>query len=284
MKNSQLNKKIAITFILLLIVSLSHFSWLDNLAKEYTDEGIKRTLVTYAVSRSLNGVISVAQGTEVAISPAGVGFTFTPGQILDPANDLIERFSWVVMMSGTSLGIQRIFISITSSSIIVWLLSFLCIFYAVILWSNKNKVSKNWRTYFKKSLVLIAFMRFSVPMIAVINEALFISFLQPQYEISQSQLEMVSTDIEVINELSKNEFKQNKNTGLMDKVEEWFDKTEQKLDFQTQINSLKQAAADVSEQIINMIVVFVVQTIIFPLLFLWLLLKSAKWVMRSALF
>lgn len=284
MKNNQLNKKIAITIILLLVALLSHFSWLDNLAEEYTDQGIKRTLVTYAVSRSLNGVISVAQGTEVAISPAGVGFTFAPGQILDPVNDLIERFSWVVMMSGTSLGIQRIFITITSSSLIVWLLSFLCVFYVTILWLNKDKSSKTWQVHFKKLLILILFIRFSVPMIAVINEALYASFLQPQYEVAQSQLKTVSSNIEMINESSKKELQQNKDTGLMAKVEEWLDKTEQKLNLHTKINSLKQAADDISEQVINMIVIFVVQTIIFPLLFLWLLLKSVKWIMRSALF
>ena len=78
--------------------------WLDNSGRTYTEDGIKRALATYAIARGLNGVISVAQGTEVAVEPVGVGVTFTPGQILDPINDLIERFSWIVLASSVSLG------------------------------------------------------------------------------------------------------------------------------------------------------------------------------------
>lgn len=34
---------------------------------------LKRALVTFALTRTLNGVISVAQGTQLAFQPAGVG-------------------------------------------------------------------------------------------------------------------------------------------------------------------------------------------------------------------
>jgi len=280
MLKNQLTRKIIISLIILLSILLSHLNWLDNIAEEYTEQGIKRTLVTYAVSRSLNGVISVAQGTEVALSPAGVGLTFTPGQILDPVNDLIERFSWVVMVSGASLGIQRLFLEITSSLTIVWLLSLFCLIYLVMLWVNKFKLDARWQLWLKKSLVLIVFIRFSVPMIAVINEALYVAFLQPKYEVAQIQLETASSNIELINEASKQEVQQSKDEGLLNTVEQWLDQTKKNLDVESQMDSLKQAAADVSEQVINMIVVFVVQTIIFPLLFLWLLISSAKGIMH----
>lgn len=276
--NKQLSVKIILSVIILLTVSISHSSWFDTLAKEYTELGIKRTLITYAVSRSLNGVISVAQGTEVALSPAGVGLTFAPGQILDPVNDLIERFSWVVMVSGSSLGIQRLFLEITSSVAIVWILSVLSIIYLILLWMTlqNGKDETNYRKGVLKLLVLFVFIRFSVPLIALINEGVFVSYLQPQYEGAQQKLENASTQIKLINDTSRKAVKQNKDDGLFGKVEQWLDETRQSLDVETQMNSLKQAAADVSQQVINMIVVFVVQTIIFPLLFLWLFLKSAK--------
>ena len=86
----------------LLLVSLIGLSWtglLDREANASTAATLKRALATYAVARGLNGVISVAQGTEIAIAPVGVGLTFTAGQILDPLNDLVERFSWLVRVS-----------------------------------------------------------------------------------------------------------------------------------------------------------------------------------------
>jgi len=276
--NKQLNIKIISSVIILLAVLLSHSSWFDDLAKEYTEQGIKRTLITYAVSRSLNGVISVAQGTEVALSPAGVGLTFAPGQILDPVNDLIERFSWVVMVSGSSLGIQRLFLQITSSSAVIWLLSVLSIIYLILLWMTVHSETDepNYRKWLLKLVVIIAFIRFSVPLMALISEGVYVSYLQPQYEEAQQQLENASTQIKLINDSSRKAVKQNKDDGLFGKVEQWLDETRQSLDVESQMNSLKQAAADVSQQVINMIVVFVVQTIIFPLLFLWVFLKAAK--------
>ena len=45
---------------------------------------------------------------------AGVGVIFTLGQILDPINDLIERFSSVMLVAASSLGLQILLLNITS--------------------------------------------------------------------------------------------------------------------------------------------------------------------------
>jgi hypothetical protein len=60
---------------------------------------LRITLTVYAIARGLNAVISAAQGTELSIEPMGVGLTLTPGEILDPLNDLIEQFSSVLLPS-----------------------------------------------------------------------------------------------------------------------------------------------------------------------------------------
>ena len=138
-----------------------------------------------------------------------------------------------------------------------------------------------WQSRLTKTVIIIVFIRFSVPIVAVINEALYVGFLQSQYESSQTQLENTSSNIEIINQESKEKVKQSTQDGVFNKVEQWFDQTKKSLDVKTQMSSLKQAAADVSEQVINMIVVFVVQTIIFPLLFLWLLIRASKGILKS---
>ena len=40
--------------------------------------------------------------------PAGVGVTLSIGELLDPFNDMVERFSWVMLLTSVSLGIQKI--------------------------------------------------------------------------------------------------------------------------------------------------------------------------------
>ena len=99
---------LSLFFILAIVFNLNQA--LDNSSQHYVDKAFNRAIISFGIAKTLNGVISVAQGTEVAIQPAGVGINLTPGQILDPVNDLIERFSWIMLASTTSLGIQKVFL------------------------------------------------------------------------------------------------------------------------------------------------------------------------------
>ena len=112
--------RIVLSLALLLLGGLSASGLPDQAGDRYLRDGFRRALVTFAVARGLNGVISVAQETEVALEPAGVGVTLLPGQILDPVNDLIERFSWVMLASTTSLGLQQLFASMTAWPVFAW--------------------------------------------------------------------------------------------------------------------------------------------------------------------
>ena len=89
--------------ILLTICSVLLFLPLEsNIGQELTTM-LKVTLSVYAVLRGLNAVISTAQGTELSIEPMGVGLTLTPGEILDPLNDLIEQVSTVLLFASASI-------------------------------------------------------------------------------------------------------------------------------------------------------------------------------------
>ena len=79
---------------------------IDDTSRRYASEAFTRALVTFAVARTLDGVISVAQGTEVAIEPGGVGVNVSAGHVLDPITDLGERFSAVILVAITSLWLQ----------------------------------------------------------------------------------------------------------------------------------------------------------------------------------
>ncbi len=85
---------------------------IDDAALHEVDAGWKRALATFAVARALNAVISVAQGTELAVQPAGLGVTLAPGQALDPINDLIEQFSTLMLLASVAFGAQRVLIGI----------------------------------------------------------------------------------------------------------------------------------------------------------------------------
>ena len=262
--------KSIISVLALMLILLVQLGPLDQLAKDYTEQGLKRVLVTYALARGLNGVISVAQGTEIAVQPVGVGVTFTPGQILDPVNDLIEQFSSVVLVSGASLGIQRMLIQMTSWHWFSLLCSLMLVVSLIMLWSNKTDVPFKMSMAYKIAAALLV-VRFVIPLIAVINENIYTIFLQPQYNESSQLLDKTADAVVQLNrdvsEINTDE------ATFSDKLEDIYNSASAMVDIQSQLTSLKKTVDEVSQYVLNMIVVFVLQTLIFPIVFLFLAYK-----------
>ena len=92
------------TAAMLVALGLLGSVWVSytHVGDDRLEQAFSRALIGYAIARGLNGAISVAQGTEVAVQPAGIGLNFAPGEILDPINDLVERFSWIMMLAASS--------------------------------------------------------------------------------------------------------------------------------------------------------------------------------------
>jgi hypothetical protein len=212
-------------------------------------------------------VISVAQGTEVAVQPAGVGINFAPGQILDPVNDMVERFSWVMLASTTSLGLQKLLLQIFASPHFTLLLAVVMAAALALLWYSRagwEAVSR----FFYRAMLLLLVLRFAVPVVALGNELLFTTFLQQQYENSTQSIEHAREEIGRINHGSAVS-PPPADHSLLGRAREWYQSTLESIDIGATLEQYQQAAASVSEHLIQLIVIFVLQTVLLPLLFLW---------------
>ena len=87
----------------LLVLGLAWLGPVDRLADEQSDAGLKRALATFAAARVLNGVISVAQGTEVAVDiefkPVGVKMNIIP-MIAGTDSVLLQIYADVSAVTG----------------------------------------------------------------------------------------------------------------------------------------------------------------------------------------
>ena len=263
-----------ILFVAIAVVAIG--GWLDTKGSDYTEDTFNRALVAFGIAKGLNGVISVAQGTEVALQPAGIGVNFTPGEILDPINDLIEQFSWIMLASTASLGVQRILLNI---SVWPWFSGFvvlLLIMVAVTYW-YKPLQQASWRPLLYKTMLVFVFLRFSVPLIAIGSELVYSKFLAEQYAESSQQLEKTTERITLVNQVEEQQASKLKNKSILDSVKQIYSSTAAAMDIDARIEQYKQAASDATRHAINLIVVFIFQTILFPLLFLivvWQFLKK----------
>ena len=274
--------RILLSFLFILAIILSMTQTLDTKSKVYIDKAFNRAFITFGISKALNGVISVAQGTEVAIEPAGIGINLTPGQILDPVNDLIERFSWVMLASTTSLGIQKTFLIMSKWPPFNYFIISFFILSLALLFINKKQMHDVKIVFLRLSLLLLI-LRFTVPVAGMCNEMVYQTFLKNDYVTSSSQLEFTTEKIEQLNKDEQMTQPDVKKKSVWESAKDFYNTTSKMLDISDRIEKYKKAAADTTQHVINLIVVFVFQTIIIPFLFIYILYLMSKYIARLRL-
>lgn len=257
-------KKTILPLLLALLVACSWFNPFDSIAIEKVDAGLKRALISFGSARALNAVVSVIQETDVSIEPGGVGVKLAPGQVLDPVNDLVEKFSNLMLVASISFGIQHVLLSIGGH----WLMS-LALTSVTVLWGVfffRRSVMPAWAT---KLLVITIVVRFAVPTVTMGTEVLFQSFLEKEYSTSQTLIETSATDAKKV--MPQGALPES--SSIWDKMKNL---NAQDFNVAAKIERLMKAAEQWPEHIIRLMVVFLLQTLIMPLALLWGLLAAVK--------
>ena len=272
-KNSYAKVFITLFFLLLAFFSISQT--FDDYGNQYTDESFERSLVSFAIAKGLNGAISIVQGTEVALEPAGVGVILTPGQILDPANDLIERFSWVMLICTISLGIQSILLKIFSSFYFSMAVTTSLFIMVLFIW-NKYETPIQLKNILYRIAAFLIILRFFIPVMAVTSEGMYSAFLEPIYLESTQQLEYSDKTITALSKESTAVHTDSQELSWYESLTKNIDSTIDTFNVEKRVEELKLEVESLTNHIIDLIVIFTMQTILFPLLFLWLSLKLIK--------
>ena len=170
----------------ILIMALLIVSWwgaVDNLAAYVNGESIKDAAIIYGVARSINGVISLIQSAEISAIVGSV----RPGELLDPMNDLIERFSSVMAWSLSSLVLQKVLLSVFSSYSFKVIFTICCALMFVLKWLplSAHIVARAWSLF-----LIVASLRFSIAIVCALTAAVDQGFIQ---KIEQASLQTVQT-------------------------------------------------------------------------------------------
>ncbi len=219
---------------------------------------LKVTLTVYALARGLNAVISVAQGTEMSIEPMGLGLTLTPGEILDPLNDLIEQVSSVLLLASASIGVQKIILMLSDHLLIQLLLVLLAILVLLLLiLKPAGHFSGQWLL---KTLVILTVLRLTVPVLALVSHGTQ-QWLQTERQQAVSVLQSAQGSVDQLNESYQQE------SGG------WFNNLRDKIDIQARLSQIKNRAEQGVEAAVYLLAEFVLIMLLLPLLFVWLVLR-----------
>jgi hypothetical protein len=144
-------EQVVITLALLIVVMTNWLPQLDVMAQVFLSDSIGSNAIIFGVVRTLNGVISVIQSADIGIGVASV----TIGEILDPVNDLVERFSGLLLVTLTALGIQQVLLLLTLSLPIKILFSLIALFCLFSIWFKPH-----WSSRLLRWTLLMIFVRF----------------------------------------------------------------------------------------------------------------------------
>ena len=190
MNRRPFSNKYSLPIIIAIVIVISWVGVLDEYSDNYTDDSIIEAGVTYLIARGINGIVSVLQTTTVH---AGLGLSGSMqfGQILDPINDLIERFSHVMSLAIGSLALQKILLGISAHGVFKLLIVGVGITLIVAyITKYRSALSLLSRCFF-----ILIFIRFSLVIVVLLNSFVDNIFISNQISDGTQELGEFQADI-----------------------------------------------------------------------------------------
>ena len=238
---------------------------LDQRAESYLADAITDNLVIYATARSLNGIISVIQSIELSVSlGAGVGINL--GEILDPLNDLIERFSGFILYGLAGLGLQKLVLLATSSlAMKIITTAVLVVMYTLWLWRD---ILSGFLT---RALLILLLVRFAFVIQVGVVAGLDAIYFDQQKDHAHSILKLAKGNLANLRQKYIGAIAEN---GLFGGVWE----TAETLVGNDEQEGVTDLAA---RAIVELMAITIIRGLLLPLLFVWLLIVSVRRIART---
>lgn len=266
--------RILAIFALALIALCAWYPPIQNIASSQIDAGLKRSLISFASARTLNGLISVVQGTEFSVQPLGIGVTLTIGQILDPINDLVEQFSSLMLLASVIFGLQKVLL-VTGGH---WMVSTLvCAFaatWALLTWFNKAPA------WMSRVILVLLLVRFAIPVVTWGSDFVFQQLLVKEYQEHQAALDVSVKEVGGLTPQKVPATAAPIDQTLMGRLRERVESAIPNVSINYE--AIKNSVARLPERIVRLTVIFIAQTIVLPLIIFWALYALVLGVIRPS--
>lgn len=264
--------------LILLTLAVLMASWVttpDQVSRQEVEKGLARALATHAAARALGAVVAVAQSSQVAVQPAGVGVEFAPGQALKPIGDLIEQFSNLMLAASVVFGVHLLLLQMGAHWLLSALLSAALLAWVALRWSAKAAPpgSGGARVLQRLAplLAVLLLLRFGAPLIALANEGAYGLFLAKDYTTAQSEIS--GTARAASQDLPQGAPPQSEDESWLGRLKRLVPKAP---DFGATYERIKARADETVGYLARLLAVFLLQTVVIPIGMLWLLWRTAR--------
>lgn len=258
-KRNQFSRpQLLVTLTILLIVAASWSGYIDRQTEHYVNQATVQALAAFATARVLNAGISVAKSVEV-----GAVVSVQPLEILDPVHDLVEQYSAIMKLAIGSLVIQKVLLEIVATGFFKIVLTLL----AVLLLAALLVGSANHSTLMFKLFTLACLVRFLLILAVGLNGLVDNIYVNNKTRQNMVELELLSHEV---NDLTATKVPDETSwhSGITSKFSAAIDLIN--------LENLKRKAEVAVPAMLNLMALFILKTLILPLLFLWLLLRGFR--------
>ncbi len=265
-------KKIILSLFIIASIGISFVPFIDEISYENNDKFLKRATITFAVAKGMNGVISFLQGTEIGGSVVFANATFAVGELLDPLNDMVERFSWVMLASSVALAIEKILIQLGAAESLKYIFLGVGVFLLLSLWFRSLSL---FQSVSLKIFLILALTRFIMPVTEFANTQIYSHITQSGYESSNSSLQETDMELRQVKEDIKKVQNMDDGGGISSFFKNPIKRIKSSID--AMLDKLERSYEDMK----TLMAIFIFQSILIPLLSLWLGYKIVLFVLFS---
>ncbi|MEM7564723.1 MAG: hypothetical protein AAF353_16985 [Pseudomonadota bacterium] len=246
-----LKNLLAVGIVMLVVLSSSRV--LDDYSDQYTSDAIQNAAVTYATARGVNAIVSMMQSSTVEASLfTVVSGSLTIGELLDPLNDMVERFSTVMTWVLASLAAQKVLLLLASHSLFLYLVAVSGMVTLLLLYFGQAAVLRmSLRTF-----LLLVFVRFSLGLAVALNSGLDLLFMDRQLVENDQRVSQFQDQFFRVDQTSQIDT----NSIRESTIEFWRSLS---------MSELNRKIGEGIESFINLLAIYLLKTILFPLGFFY---------------
>jgi hypothetical protein len=241
---------------------------LDLAADDRLDVGLRSAFAAFATARALNAAISLAQSAQVS-AQLGLGVAIHPAAVLDPVDDLVERFADAMLAATVAFGVQKVLLALAGH----WLVA-AALGAGALVWVAGALVGGSRPRWLTRALVLLLLARFAVPVATLGTDALARAFLAPREAEARRALDAFAGQARAIASPAAG----TGDGGALAAARDWLSRAP---DLAPRLEAMIQAAGRLAEHLTTLIVVFLLQTMLFPIALAWGLWRGALATLRS---
>ena len=304
-------RQLVIGALAVFLLAVQIVGWDRPATVEYADATFKRALVAFGVARGINAAISVLQESEVRVG-VGVGASVKPGQALDPVNDLVERFSWVMLVTSIAAFAVKLTSQLMLGAEVVGALGAVMVVGVLLAGAGAGLAARAGSVMFRFASVLaLAFLTVTVLPLAS-NAFHDLDLVERSYEESHRALSTATRQVEDLAggtppskaaappDAAGDDGAAAAESSLWQDAREFFGESlpryvEErsarvseaagyylgKLDVRPRLDAAREMAAELPEQVVVQIALFTLEVFLVPLLVLWLGYRVALWQWHS---